>query len=149
MEMDDPIDMPPEQPMIVWLFRALGIRYTFLLPAVTVLALLLAVLAIWKFKTPTLTALLLAGVPLPLLLGAFGSIDGLMASFQIIMISSATPRASEVAEGGAMSLVSMQVGLILSLPLYLLALTALCYRAFAYREAAPHHDEPIKATLAR
>ena len=48
-----------------------------------------------------------------------------------------------------MALVSMQVGLLLSLPLYLLALVALCYRAFTYREVAPHHEEPIKATLAQ
>lgn len=149
MEMDEHVDMPPEQSMFLWLFRALGIRYTIWLPVVTVLALVLAVLAIWKFKTPALTAALLAVVPLPLLLGAIGSIDGLVACFQIIMISSATPRASEFADGGAMSLVSMQVGLILSVPLYLLALVALCYRAFAHREAAPEHEQPIKATFAR
>jgi hypothetical protein len=149
MDMDDHVEMRPEQSMLVWLFRALGIRYTLWLPVVTVLALVLAVLAIWKFKTPALTAVLLAVVPLPLLLGAIGSIDGLIASYQVIVLSNVTPRASEFADGGAMSLVSMQVGLILSLPLYLLALIALCYRAFTYREAASNHEEPIKATLAR
>jgi hypothetical protein len=150
MEMDEHLAMRPEQPFINWLFSALGIRYTFLLPVVTVLAFGLAIAAIAKFKSPALTAVLLAVVPLPLLIGTIGVIDGMVASYQVIVMSGAIPRGSEVAEGGAMSLVSMQVGLILSLPLYLLAIVALCYRAFTHSEVPVKYEEPpIGATLVR
>lgn len=129
--MDEELDfMPPQQSLLVWLFRALGIRYSFLIPFYALLAFVLAALAIWKFKTPYLTAVLLAVVPLPFYCGAIGSIDGLVASLQVISLSGATPKMSEVADGAAMSLVSAQVGLVLSLPLYVIAVLALCLRSF-------------------
>jgi hypothetical protein len=129
---------PPEiqqHSPLVWLFKALGFRYVVFLPFITLLALVLAIIAIRRFKTPVLTALLLAVVPLPLFYGAMATIDGMLASMQVVMLSSATVKPSELAEGGSLSLVSLQVGLVLSLPVYLLAVTALAYRALSHSEA--------------
>jgi hypothetical protein len=141
--MEEHLDFPPtEQSFALWLFRAMGIRYTIWLPFFTVLAFVLALLAVMKFKPPYLTATLLAVVPLPIYIGAVGVIDGLVASFQVIALSGATPRSSDVADGAAMSLVTLQVGLILALPLYLMGTFALCYRAFRHAEAEPLPTEP-------
>lgn len=129
--MEEELDFgPPQQSLLVWLFRALGIRYSFLIPFYALLAFVLAALAIWKFKTPYLTAVLLVVVPLPFYCGAIGTIDGLVASMQVISLASMTPKPSEYADGAAMSLVSAQVGLVLSLPLYVIAVVSLCLRSF-------------------
>jgi hypothetical protein len=129
--MDEELDfMPPQQSLLVWLFRALGIRYSFLIPFYALLAFVLAALAIWRFKTPYLTVVLLAVVPLPFYCGAIGVIDGLVASFQVMSFSGGTIPLSYVADSAAVSLVSAQVGLVLSLPLYVIAVVALCLRSF-------------------
>lgn len=128
--MEEELDIMPQQSPLAWLLRALGLRYAVLLPLYALLALVLATLAIWKFKTPYLTAVLIAVVPLPFYCGAIGVIDGLVASMSVISLSGATPKTSEIADGAAMSLVSAQVGLILTLPLYGIAVIALCLRAF-------------------
>jgi hypothetical protein len=136
---------PPEieqHSPLVWLLKALGFRYVVFLPFITLLALVLAIIAIGRFKTPVLTALLLAVVPLPLFYGAMATIDGMTASMQAVMISGAIVKPSNLAEGGALSLVSLQVGLVLSLLVYLLAVTALAYRALTHSEA----DQPPKSS---
>ena len=149
--MEEHLDFPrPEKPFVIWLFQAMGIRYTLWLPMFTMLAFVLAILAIWKFKTPYLTPLLLAVVPMPIFIGAVGVIDGLVARWQVVALGGATPRASEMADGAAMSLVTLQVGLFLAMPVYLLAVVALCFRAFAQRETEPASQEPaVGATYAK
>jgi len=136
--MDEHIDLPPEpqHSFVIWLFRSLGIRYTVFLPFIALLAFVLAIIAVSRFKTPVLTALLLAVVPLPFFYGAMSTIDGMMASMQVISISGAVVKPSELAEGSAMCFVSLQVGLVLMLPTYLLAVGALAYRAFTGSEAS-------------
>lgn len=152
MEEDfEPPEMRQQSPLI-WLFRSLGIRYSVFLPFVALLALALAIIAIGRFKTPVLTALLLAIVPLPLFYGFMAMIDGMLMSMQVISTSDADVRPSEFADGGAMSVVSLQVGLVLSLPVYVLAIVALAYRALSHTEAnrpLPRSEPPVGATLAR
>lgn len=119
----------PQTPLPLWIFQALGIRYTLLLPLLGILAVVLAVIALWKFKSPVLVPILIVVVPLPMYYGAIGIIDGLVASWQVIEASGMTPKPSDFAYGTAMSLVSLQVGLILSLPAYAIATLGLVYRA--------------------
>jgi hypothetical protein len=135
--MEEDFNLPPQapQPFVVWLFRALGIRYTVFLPFIALLAFVLAGLALWRFKTPVLTAILVAVVPLPLFYGAMGMIDGMMASWSVVSLSGVSVKNSDLAEGAALSLVTMQVGLILLLPTYLLAVVGLTYRALMHVEA--------------
>lgn len=149
--MEEPLDFTPSEPsFIVWLMMAMGIRFTLWLPLVTILAFVLALIAILRFKTPYLTAILLAVVPLPIYVGTLGVIDGMVSSFQVIALSSVTPQSSEFAIGAGMSLVTLQVGLILALPLYLMGTLDLCYRAFRHAEAEPPPTEPpVGAVLAK
>ncbi|WP_425617967.1 MotA/TolQ/ExbB proton channel family protein [Anatilimnocola sp. NA78] len=50
------------------------------------------------------------------LVGLLGTVDGMVASFQVIALSGATPKASDLAEGISMALITTLVGLVLAIP---------------------------------
>jgi biopolymer transport protein ExbB len=50
------------------------------------------------------------------MLGLLGTVDGMVASFQVIALAGATPKASELAEGISMALITTMVGLTLAIP---------------------------------
>lgn len=50
------------------------------------------------------------------MVGLLGTVDGMVASFQVIAMSGATPKASDLAEGISMALITTLVGLVLAIP---------------------------------
>lgn len=50
------------------------------------------------------------------MVGLLGTVDGMVSSFQVIAISGTTPKASELAEGISMALITTLVGLVLAIP---------------------------------
>lgn len=50
------------------------------------------------------------------MVGLLGTVDGMVASFQVIARSGASPKASELAEGISMALITTLVGLVLAIP---------------------------------
>jgi biopolymer transport protein ExbB len=50
------------------------------------------------------------------MVGLLGTVDGMVASFQVIALSGATPKASELADGISMALITTLVGLVLAIP---------------------------------
>lgn len=50
------------------------------------------------------------------MVGLLGTVDGMVASFQVIAVAGATPKASELAEGISMALITTLVGLTLAIP---------------------------------
>lgn len=50
------------------------------------------------------------------MVGLLGTVDGMVASFQVIAVAGATPKASELAEGISMALITTLVGLVLAIP---------------------------------
>jgi biopolymer transport protein ExbB len=50
------------------------------------------------------------------MVGLLGTVDGMVASFQVIAISGTTPKASDLAEGISMALITTLVGLVLAIP---------------------------------
>ena len=50
------------------------------------------------------------------MVGLLGTVDGMVASFQVIALSGTTPKASELAEGISMALITTLVGLVLAIP---------------------------------
>jgi biopolymer transport protein ExbB len=50
------------------------------------------------------------------MVGLLGTVDGMVASFQVIAIAGTTPKASELAEGISMALITTLVGLVLAIP---------------------------------
>ena len=50
------------------------------------------------------------------MVGLLGTVDGMVASFQVIALSGTTPKASDLAEGISMALITTLVGLVLAIP---------------------------------
>ena len=50
------------------------------------------------------------------MVGLLGTVDGMVQSFQVIAIAGTTPKASELAEGISMALITTLVGLVLAIP---------------------------------
>ena len=50
------------------------------------------------------------------MVGLLGTVDGMVQSFRVIATSSATPKASELADGISMALITTLVGLVLAIP---------------------------------
>jgi biopolymer transport protein ExbB len=50
------------------------------------------------------------------MVGLLGTVDGMVSSFQVIAISGTTPKASDLAEGISMALITTLVGLVLAIP---------------------------------
>jgi hypothetical protein len=129
-----------------FIFSALGIRYTFLLPLAGLIAFVVVLFLVLKGKGHALPAALMLIVPLPVLVGFVGVIDGMMASFTVIAMSDTAPKPSAMAEGVAMSLVTAWVGMLLAIPSYLLATIGMCIRSLQSERQGPH-DRPLSATL--
>jgi hypothetical protein len=106
-------------------------------------SLALVALVCFRCRSHHLTALLVLLIPLPLFLGMISMFDGWVSSLQVISLSGATPRPSELAEGMAISLFGVQVGLWLSLPGYLLAMGVMIYSALT----APRADELAPSSM--
>lgn len=124
----------PQESLLIWYFKALGIRYAFLLPLVALICLALVVLVAVVWKHHSLTALLALLIPLPVYFGIVGCIDGLAASFQVLAHSTTVPHMNELAAGGSMSLATVQVGMYLALPTFLLAIAILLWRSLTEKE---------------
>jgi len=130
-----PEDFPmPDEPVhqqsyLMWFFSALGIKYAVLLPLVGLIAFVVVLVLVLKGKGPALPAALMLIVPLPLLVGIGGVIEGLLAFFQVIAGAELAPKASTWAAGISMSLVTAWVGLLLTVPSYFLATIGMCVRS--------------------
>ncbi|MDX1945783.1 MAG: MotA/TolQ/ExbB proton channel family protein [Pirellulaceae bacterium] len=120
---------PVRQSYLMWFFSALGMKYTLLLPLAGFVAFLIVAFLLWKGKGPAMIGAIVLVVPAPVYLGVLGVVEGMMASFQVIAMSSTAPKPSEIAEGISMSLVSAMVGLVLTIPAYILATLGLVVRS--------------------
>ena len=120
---------PARQSYLMWFLSALGVKYTLLLPLAGFVAFLVVAFLLWKGKGPAMVGALLLVVPAPIFLGVMGVVEGLIAMYQVIGMSSVTPKPSEIAEGISMSLVAAMVGLVLAMPAYFLATFGLIVRS--------------------
>lgn len=125
---------------LVWMYQALGIRHSFLLPASAILAFVLVLLVVLKGKDSTIGPCLVLIVPLPLLVGMYAMFDGLVASFQVLSASQVAPKPAEIFEGLAMSSVAPFLGMFLALPSYFAAVLGLLIRTLG-------PERPSKAGL--
>jgi hypothetical protein len=113
---------PVRQSYLMWLVAALGWRYMLLLPLAGLVSFGLTLFVVLRGKGAAQVGALLFIVPLPILVGIMGVVDGMIASYQVIAMSDTIPKPSQIALGQSMALVSALVGLMLAVPSYLLAL---------------------------
>ena len=140
-------DIPRRQSYLEFIFGALGYQYTLLLPLAALVSFTLVLVLILRGKGSFLPTALMLIVPLPVLVGLMGVVDGISATFQEIAMSSAAPKPSELARGIGMSLVTAWVGIWLAIPGFLLAATGSFIRALTGDAAPPSPGAAIQATI--
>jgi hypothetical protein len=110
-----------QKSMLVWLYYALGPLYLVLLPLAGLVSLIVALLLVVRGKGPFVGAGLFLVVHTPLLIGIFGAVQGMIASYSVIASSPATPKPNELAAGAEQALISIPVGMLLMIPGYAVA----------------------------
>ncbi len=120
---------PVQQSYLMWMYSALGIKYALLLPASAASSFVVTLLLVVRGKGAFAAAAIVLVVSLPLLVGIVGALDGTMASFAVISVSSVTPKPSEWARGVSMALVAPWLGFWLMVPTFLLATIGSAVRA--------------------
>lgn len=112
---------PVQRSLLSWMLEALGFPYLFLLPLAGALSFLLALIVVIRGRGPMAVASLILIVHIPLLVGIFAAIHGVLASYTVVATSGNSPQASEVAMGISTSLFAPLVGLLLMVPGYAVA----------------------------
>ena len=110
--------MPQRQSYLGWMFRSLGWFYTLVLPGSALLVFIGAVLVVAICRRPSVIAAYLVFLPLPIMIGAFGTVQGLIASYSVIANSTMAPMQSELAQGYSTGLFTLLVGILLTFPSY-------------------------------
>lgn len=109
---------PIRQSFLGWLYYALGFQYAMILPLAGLICFVLALFLVMRGKGPMAAAGLILIVHVPLLIGVFAAIQGLIASYNLIATSETMIKASELAAGYSMALVAPMVGIVLMVPGY-------------------------------
>ena len=112
------MDAPVGRSRLAWMFEALGPFYGLVLPASGLAIFIGALLVVALSRRPAVIAAFLVFLPLPLLIGIFGSIQGFIASYSVVAMSPVTPKPSDVAQGISTGLFSSLVGLMATFPAY-------------------------------
>jgi len=109
---------PVQRSLLSWMFNAIGLFYGLVLPLAGFVIFIGACLVVARSRRPAVIAAYLVFLPLPLLIGVYGSIRGFIASYSVIAMSTSTPNPAEVAEGISTALFTSLVGLMVTFPAY-------------------------------
>jgi hypothetical protein len=138
--MDEHVAGPARESFLLFLLNALGWRYSLGLPLFAVIALVLTLILVARGRGPNVGAALVFIVPLPLLLGLFGALDGLLMSYAVLASSAVAPKPSEVAAGYSAALVTVMVGFVAMGPAFLVATAGLFIRSFMGETTGPRKE---------
>ena len=119
-----------------WMIRCMG-PIGKLIPVAGFICCVLTLTVVIKGQGQFAVAALVFLVPIPALLGLFGTVWGMILSLQVIAASSVAPSPSEVSDGIATSLFNPMLGLIAMTPSYLVATPGLFIRSLAKPAALP------------
>jgi len=125
---------PQQKSILEWAIPALG-EYALLLPVVGVLSFILIAVLLFRGKGPFAGASLVLVVALPLLVGLFGAITGLLKSFSVIAMSELAPEASQMAMGISTALFSLLVGTFITGGLLVIAILGSFIKALIHSDA--------------
>lgn len=119
---------PVGKSFLYWMVEALGPFYSLVIPLAGLVIFMGACLVVAMSRRPAVIAAYLVFLPLPLLIGIYGSIQGFIASYSVIAASVVTPKPSEVAAGISTGLFTSLVGLMVSFPAYFVLASGLFLR---------------------
>lgn len=122
---------PVRQSYLQFLYSALGIKYTLLLPLAGLAAFVVTLIVVIRGKGSLAGVTLLFIVPAPFFIGLYGALEGTVASYQVIAASAVQPKPSELAQGISMALVTPMIGLLLMVPAYATATIGLLVRSLS------------------
>ncbi|MFN0018246.1 MAG: hypothetical protein ACKVP0_08310 [Pirellulaceae bacterium] len=111
---------------IVWIIRAMGWKYTFLLPVSGLLSFALTAAIVIAGKGKTAGAAIVLIVAMPALIGVFGTIEGAVNVAMVLRYDLMTRINGEAISS---CLMTTMVGMFLMIPSYLLATVGLTIRA--------------------
>lgn len=126
---------PVQQSLLAWLVMALGPLYLILLPLVGLVSFILALVIVMRGRGPMAAASLVLIVNAPLLIGVFAAIQGTLASYRVIAMSTTTPKPAELAVGISLALVAPMVAMLLAVPGYATAAIGGFIRSISAAEA--------------
>ncbi len=125
-----------QESYVGWMIRSMGLIGLLVLGA-GFTCFVLTLFIVIRGQGPWACAALVFIVPIPLWLGVFGSVKGLIASLQVIAFSSAAIKASEISDGVASSLFNPMLGLVMMAPSYLVATLGSIFRSFVKPAVKP------------
>ncbi len=125
----------PQESFVGWMIRSTGM-VGFLIPFAGLFCFALTLVVVMRCHGPFALAALVFIVPIPFLLGLFGTLYGLVLSLQVIAGSSVMPKPSELSDGIATSLFTPMLGLVFMTPSYLAAILGSVIRSSAKPTAA-------------
>lgn len=131
--------MAPQESFLQFVVSSLGVRYSILLTFATVGAFLIVAAMLLRGRGAWAAAATLLAVTLPAFVGVLAFVDGMLSSFLVVARSNATPQPAAWAEGLAMSLVSVNLGMFLTGTLLFIALIGLTVRALMEPAAGNQH----------
>jgi len=130
------MESQPQQSLLSWMFMSLGPFYGLLIPLVGFALFVGACCVVGLNRRSAVIAAFLVFLPLPLMIGLFASVQGLIASFSIIATAGATPKPSEMAVGISTALFATLVGLLATFPSYFVLAFGLFFRTLFEKPSA-------------
>jgi len=121
---------PVQRSILNWAVAALG-PYAILLPLAGLVCFVLVLILVVRGKGPMAAASLILIVPIPLLIGVFAALQGMMASYSLMAAAAVAPKPSEVAEGISTALIAPSVGMIVMGPALATAVIGSFFRAMS------------------
>jgi hypothetical protein len=128
------------QSMLQFIWSGLGYLYGPLLLVSAAVALLVTLLLVFRGRGPMAAAASVLVVNVPVLIGLFGFLEGMLQGFMVIANSTTSPRPSDVAVGVSTALVTPLAGIALSAPCYLVALIGTVVRSLRSHEPPAFSD---------
>ena len=128
------MDAAVQQSVLSWAITSLGPVFAPLILGSGVLIFLGACVVVLFQRRPSVIAAYLVFVPLPWLMGILGTCWGGLQTLSAIAMSEVAPKPSELAAGISTSLFSSLVGLVASLPAYLVVAMGLLIRTLWQRD---------------
>lgn len=129
--------MNESQSLLSWAISALGPLYLVLLPLSAVVSFVLILVLLFRGRGAMAVGSILLLVHVPLMIGIFAAVQGMVSVYSVIGMSGTTPKPSELAAGYSVALFAPLVSMLLMIPSYLAASIGTFLRAvFGGRDAS-------------
>ena len=126
---------PQRQSYLMWMYQSLGLFYSFVLPMSALLVVVGAVIVVFSARRPSVIAAYLVFLPLPILIGAYATVEGMIASYSVIASTTTAPQPADAGVGYSTALFSSLLGILLTFPSFFVLSIGLFIRTILYRPA--------------